>query len=68
MVHRTLTTFVTAAVAAVTASPALAQTSPTPPGVQPAWRIVMYVLVGIVLLALLVWGFAALNRRRGAGE
>lgn len=46
----------------------LAQTGPTPPGVTPAWQIIMYVLVGIVLLALLAWAFMALNRRRGQGE
>ncbi len=68
MARRALITLVLTATATIVASPALAQTSPTPPGVTPAWRIVMYVLVGIVVLALLVWGFMALNRRRGAGE
>ncbi len=45
--------------------PAAAQATEAP---QPAWRIVTYVLVGIVLLAILLWTAMAINRRREPGE
>ncbi len=68
MTRRVLTTLISVVLLLLAASPALAQSGPTPPGVAPAWRVVMFVLLGIVLLALLIWAFAALNRRRGQGE